>query len=245
VDQEGAAVGAMIARILNGCLCGLVLAGGAQAFEVDDARLKQCPGLEEWLAQNPAGVQSRSPVTTASQASLQARILRMAAEDQEVRNRFIASQGTADEKKTVNEMNAVDRTNLRALRKIVATHGVPTPHTIGENGMEAFWTLVQHGDLPLQAKMLRAFKTRDSGIPAKDLALLEDRVLVNQTRPQVYGSQFYPLGDDMVPYTIEDPIHVDERRQAMNLMPLAMYKCWLMIMYHPDKPAAGDDHAPQ
>jgi hypothetical protein len=77
------------------------------------------------------------------------------------------------------------------------------------------------------------------------MALLEDRVLVNQGRPQVYGSQFYDLGDDMVPYTIEDPIHVDERRQAMNLMPFAMYKCWLLIMYRPDKPAAGDDRAQQ
>jgi hypothetical protein len=236
----------MIARILKSCLCGLVLAGGAQAFEFDDARVKQCPGLEEWLAQNSAGVQSRSPVTTASQPSLQARILRMAAEDQEVRNRFIASQGSPDEKKSVNEMKAVDRTNILAVRKIIATHGVPTPHTIGQNGMEAFWTLVQHGDLSLRAKMLRAFKAeKNSGIRMDEMALLEDRVLINQVRPQVYGSQFYPLGDDWVPYTIKDPDHVDERRQAMNLMPLAMYKCWLMIMYHPDKPAAGDDHAQQ
>jgi hypothetical protein len=236
----------MITRILKGCLCGLLLAGGAQAFEIDDPRMKQCPGLVEWFAQKQADDQSRPPVTTTSQPLLQARILRMAAQDQEVRNRFTASQGSPEEKSSVNEMMAVDRSNLRAVRKIVAAHGVPTPRTIGQNGMEAFWTLVQHGDLSLQAKMLRTFKAeKNSGIRLDEMATLEDRVLVNQGRPQVYGSQFYLLGNEWVPHTIEDPDHVDERRRAMSLMPFTMYKCWLVIVYHPDKADAADHHAQQ
>jgi hypothetical protein len=103
---------------------------------------------------------------------------------------------------------------------------------MGTDGMDAFWLLVQHADdFKFQARMLRTFESGDFGISLSDMALLKDRVLMHQGKPQIYGSQFNSDGDKWVLYDLEDPSHVDERREAMHLMPLDMYKCALTVFY--------------
>jgi hypothetical protein len=58
--------------------------------------------------------------------------------------------------------------------------------------------------------------------------LLEDRVALGEGRPQTYGSQLRTDGNGplYVP-AIADPDHVDERRAAVGLPPMADYvKHW-------------------
>jgi hypothetical protein len=57
-----------------------------------------------------------------------------------------------------------------------------------------------------------------------NIAYLEDRVRVGEGRPQFYGTQFYAdEAGNIGPRPIEDPDHVDERRQAVGLQPLSEY----------------------
>jgi hypothetical protein len=56
------------------------------------------------------------------------------------------------------------------------------------------------------------------------LAYLEDRVRVNQGRPQLYGTQFFGTGAELKPRPIEDKEHLDERRAKVGLGSFEDYK---------------------
>lgn len=62
-------------------------------------------------------------------------------------------------------------------------------------------------------------------------ALSVDRTRIQDGQKQLYGSQFDTEGDKCEPLPIEDPEHVDERRTAVGLGPLAEYAKQLCEMY--------------
>jgi hypothetical protein len=52
--------------------------------------------------------------------------------------------------------------------------------------------------------------------------MLEDRIRVAEGRPQRYGTQFdWDASGEMSPMPVEEAEHVDERRRAVGLGPLA------------------------
>ena len=124
---------------------------------------------------------------------------------------------------------AVDEANTSRLKLIVAQYGWPGPEMVGHDGVLAAFLLVQHADrdpafqqatLPLVREAYLAGK-----IPGENYALLQDRVLVGEGQPQIYGSQcrLAPDGTKWVPQPIEDEAHVDQRRREVGLGPLAEY----------------------
>lgn len=146
----------------------------------------------------------------------------------------MASERLADEGAAALErMRKTDAANLSRLKTIVKIHGVPSAGTIGTQGMQAFWVLVQHadGDPSLQEQVLAALSVDSRGLPLNEIALLTDRVQVNRGKPQIYGTQFHRESGTFVPDTIEDASALAERRKRMDLMPLADYECVLRVSY--------------
>jgi len=97
------------------------------------------------------------------------------------------------------------------------------------DGAFAAWLLVQHADADpeFQAYCLELMKDAyESGeVRGQDLAYLTDRVLVNQGKKQLYGTQFWtPPGGKIQPRPIEDEAKLDERRSKMGLGLFAEYK---------------------
>jgi hypothetical protein len=120
-----------------------------------------------------------------------------------------------------------DEQHTERMKEIVAEHGWPGRSLVGEEGAHAAWLLVQHADAAFMAHCLplleRAVYAGEAA--AKDYAYLLDRVRMNQGRPQVYGSQFKSGPDGkLVLHPIEDAAHVDERRRALGMEPLADYE---------------------
>jgi hypothetical protein len=57
---------------------------------------------------------------------------------------------------------------------------------------------------------------------ARELAMLEDRVAVNEGRPQTYGTQIAEVADGKpVPWPCTEPERLDELRAGVGLEPLA------------------------
>lgn len=144
----------------------------------------------------------------------------MRSSDQRIRG---AGTGlTAEEGRQQAELDDV---NMRRLQEIIAKYGWPGYEFAGVPGAKAAFLVVQHtGDLSLQDKylpMLRSAVARNDA-SAADLALLEDRVRVRHGQLQIYGSQLSGV-TPLTPEPIEDPEHVDERRRAVGLPPLAEY----------------------
>lgn len=129
----------------------------------------------------------------------------------------------------------IDLANMTRLEEIIGQYGWPGARLVGIKASDNAFLVLQHGDLKSQQRHLPAFRaavvTNDA--PASQLALLEDRVRVDQGQAQIYGSQV----KDGKPAPIEDEANVDRRRAAIGLMPLAAYLKLLGVIYAPAPPA--------
>ena len=56
-----------------------------------------------------------------------------------------------------------------------------------------------------------------------DVAMLTDRVRTQEGKLQVYGTQFRIVDGALAPFPIEDPAHLDARREQAGLLPMAEY----------------------
>jgi hypothetical protein len=157
-------------------------------------------------------------------SSLRDELLAMAAEDLRVRQE-LADEGSLYEGYHPR-MEAVHRENAARLARILDEHGWPGATLVGAEAAEAGWLIVQHaiGEPALQRRCVQLLweAARRGDVPAWQPAMLEDRVRMFEGRQQRYGTQLEPDAEGFVhPYTIEDPEHVDERRRAVGLEPLA------------------------
>jgi uncharacterized protein DUF6624 len=148
--------------------------------------------------------------------SMRAELLRRADVDQAARN---ARDPVA--------MERADAENLRWLKQVIAEGGWPGRSAVGDDGASAAWLLAQHADcdpaFQRQCLTLLAAAVEASQAKKADLAYLTDRVLLAEGQPQEYGTQVMWRNRRCVPRDLRDPDHVDERRAAMLLEPLAEY----------------------
>ena len=86
--------------------------------------------------------------------------------------------------------------------------------------------------LPLVEKAYRS-----GGLSGQSYALLLDRVLVGEGKPQVYGTQAKRFeewkGREPALEPIEDEANVDRRRAEVGLFPLSEYREMLRRFYFP------------
>lgn len=123
--------------------------------------------------------------------------------------------------------SSVDDTNRERLKEIVRVYGWPLISMVGKEAASAAWLLAQHSDPEpqFQAECLSIMENLSSDEIARDeLAFFEDRVRVNQGLPQIYGTQFYKRDGVFGPRPIEDPEHLDERREEVGLGSFAAYE---------------------
>lgn len=242
-------------------LISLVGAGAARADASDDALAKACPGIARWQAaerkahstHTGAAIAARDAARRFSAPQDRRQLLQRVTADQQVRDAAIAASKASDmdpnaRKAAFQRMGAVDGDNLAWLKARVKRAGFPTVAEVGEQGMAAAFLLTQHADRDpaFQASVLKTLAARgkDMGIKKSDYALLTDRVLRAQGKPQRYGTQFasdpaHPGQMTMDP--VEDPAGLDRRRAAMELPPIKDYECAIRTIYGstPAKPSSA------
>ncbi|MDE0453118.1 MAG: hypothetical protein OXI90_15300 [Gammaproteobacteria bacterium] len=125
------------------------------------------------------------------------------------------------------KQSQADAKNLARLREIISEHGWPGQSLVGRDGATAAFLILQHADHETQVEYLPLVKAAvEAGeFERRRFALLQDRVLVGEDKPQVYGTQLY--WDDetgkLELFPIEDEENVDSRREEIGMMPLAEY----------------------
>lgn len=124
----------------------------------------------------------------------------------------------------------IDRVNTKNLKKIVRKYGWPIINLVGKKANRSAWLLVQHADkdLAFQKKCLslmeKIFKKYPNEIDKKHIAYLKDRVLVNEGKKQLFGTQFYVNKEGIFgPQPIRNKCHLEYRRKAYNLPPLEKF----------------------
>ncbi|MGS0572113.1 DUF6624 domain-containing protein [Xanthomonas oryzae pv. oryzicola] len=209
-------------------------------ISIDDLRNKDRPGLNRLrkMRQWPALLAKAERVNAQQQATLNLQLrqelLARMEKDQQVRYAAIAAGGKPADWATVTP---VDRANTAWLKQVVAAQGWPGRRLVGEDGANAAWVLVQHADADpaFQAQVLALMETAlaTQDVAPDDVALLTDRVLLAQGKPQRYGTQFHRDADDrMALQPTEDEAGLDARRLRMGLPPMDQYKKMLQDIYH-------------
>ncbi len=116
--------------------------------------------------------------------------------------------------------------NFAAAKKMIDANGFPDHDMVGEEATHKFWMMVQHMDgYPnFQMQVLRRMSgpVDQNKASSKDFAYLTDRVLINQQRPQHFGTQVYydNVAKTYKPHPVDDITRTNERRAEIGLAPL-------------------------
>jgi hypothetical protein len=136
------------------------------------------------------------------------------------------------------KMKNVDEKNRTRLKQIIDEHGWLRKSQVGQHGAMVMWIIAQHADeeVQFQKQCLKFMQAATDGeIELKHIAYLTDRVLVNENKPQRYGTQ---MDNNFQPRPLEDPDNVDCRRAEVGLPTLSEYLSVAKQQY--EKMAAGE-----
>lgn len=191
--------------------------------------LKACPGAAEFAQRRREQRASGAAAGTTIQASrpaLRDALVELAGKDQALR---LAEQSAQGKPSPWFRKASADLTR----KAVQLMNGrFPTVEEVGRDGVDAAWLLVQHAgmDAPeFQRQMLAQVESTPQAFAFQngEPALLADKVLVTQGRPQRYGTQFELRQGRYVPLPIQPPDGVDIRRASVGLMPLPDYDCFI------------------
>jgi hypothetical protein len=163
---------------------------------------------------------------------LRGELLDLVARDQQNRegiDSVIAAAGAGSRQgdSALKAMTAADAPLLGRLSEIVKDRGWPGRTLVGDDGAHAAWLILQHAPTDVQRSMLPLVRAAVAKHDARasDLALLEDRVLADEGKPQRYGSQlaYPPQGGVPTLKPVDDPACVDIRRASVGLESLTLY----------------------
>jgi len=180
--------------------------------------------------------------TTSAQSvanpTLRQELLQLVEQDQAIRNELIKKGIEHPDESVLARMKVIDAANTERMRAIVRQYGWPGPELVGQDGTDGAFLLVQHANLAFQKEMLPLVEKsyKNGKLSGQSYALLLDRVLVGEGKPQVYGTQVKEWkGKEPVLQPIEDEANVDKRRAEVGLFPLSEYRELLKKMYFPQE----------
>ncbi len=115
--------------------------------------------------------------------------------------------------------------NTKRLLKLLDKYGWPTASQVTEFAAAGAALIINHTSYELRSKYFPLLKKAFEKGEAQPLrfAKMQDRLLVEEGKEQLYGTQI--KFEDLVrtPFPIKDPVNVDERRAKIGLGPLAPY----------------------
>lgn len=128
-------------------------------------------------------------------------------------------------KSASEKMKKIDLESVDIVAKIIDKYGWLGKDKIGKEANETLFLGIQHiDDLVVQSKYLPAIKdaVKKGNAEPWHLAFLTDRVLMNQGKKQIYGTQKIITKKSETSYIIplENPEKVDELRKEIGLDPL-------------------------
>lgn len=133
-----------------------------------------------------------------------------------------------------NEKMAADATQRLAsamaaqqsrLGAIIAAEGWPRLSVVGARAATSAMTVVLEADLAFMRRHVVVIRAAaQAGEADKSLlAQLEDRILVEEGKPQRYGTQVMTVGGKARLFPVADAVGLDQRRKEVGLLPICTY----------------------
>ncbi|MCR5519189.1 MAG: hypothetical protein K6F21_02550 [Bacteroidales bacterium] len=153
--------------------------------------------------------------------------------DQEVRQ-WTAGMAEASAEETIKheaEMRKTDSLNQILISYILDEKG--WPEGLSDKANQGIWLVIDHADDAFRKKYLPLVKAKaEEGILAKsDYATLYDRVLMNDGKAQIYGTQIHMAAEfvedqfcmQLYLWPVEDISKLDSLRKEAGLSPIEDY----------------------
>lgn len=141
----------------------------------------------------------------------------------EVRKKY--GRESEEEKRVRSIMKKADDTNADKIQDIIDRAGWLGSDKVGYYGNQTYFLAIQHvEDTIVQKRYLPVLRkaVKEGRAEPWQYAFLQDRLLMNQGKPQIYGTQKIISADPEKSYLIplQDPENVDELRAEVGLGPL-------------------------
>ena len=156
--------------------------------------------------------------------ALRKELIALAEKDQELLQ-SVKDSGELMDDEYHPKLRRLHEENTRRAKEVLSEGGWPAISQVGEDGSDAMWLIVQHSVLepefmlscvPVLERLVKAGEAK-----GWQLAFLQDRALMLQEKPQIYGTQHVlDTNGELRPYELADPDGVDKRREAVGLEPL-------------------------
>lgn len=123
--------------------------------------------------------------------------------------------------------NEISAGSFEEMENLIVKYGWPTYSSVGELAADAPLLAINHHESEtVRIKYLDKIKNaclKKEG-SCMEYAKIQDRILVNTDKLQIYGMQFkYNDKRVLEPFPIVDPEYVDQRRKKIGLQPLKDY----------------------
>ena len=121
----------------------------------------------------------------------------------------------------------IGATNFTKMEILIKEYGWPTYSMVGDLAADAPLLIINHHENPeIRKAYIKQVETacRSGEGSCMEYAKIQDRILVEENKPQIYGMQFrYNEKRVIEPFPIENPEMVDQRRKEIGLGPLKDY----------------------
>lgn len=146
-------------------------------------------------------------------------LLEMFQEDQDFRRQALRAGHLYDTKEAEN----LSKKHVVALQAIIEKFGWPSKEKFDEDCSFAAWTIAQHANhtIQFQKKALEYISNLDERFAPIYWVFLTDRILANENKPQLYGTQYTKDGKL---WPIHDPNNLEARRKKMALSSIDHYQ---------------------
>lgn len=172
-------------------------------------------------------------------SELQMQLVKMYIEDQAARGNLMENiilKNNIDSAEVSKDGTIlVDERNRKGLKEIIAKHGFPTRKLVGKDAMRGIFFIIQHSDRDKEWPKSQ-FSNIEQAVKAGDMdgqwyAYLYDRIKINSGEKQLYGTQFAKvdvINKIVVLADTEDLENLDKRRMEIGMMPIQMYKDFML-----------------
>ena len=125
-----------------------------------------------------------------------------------------------------------DHRNQELVISIIEKCGMPTLNEVTQEHMTAIWLGLQHTNKKYRKKYFPLIEeaVKNGDLSKQQYALMKDRILMDEGKPQIYGSQI----KNGKLYKLENPETVNERRKKMGMKTIENYLKHFNIQFNPN-----------
>ena len=125
-----------------------------------------------------------------------------------------------------------DHRNQELVISIIEKCGMPTLKEVGQRQMDAIWLGLQHTTKEVRKKYFPQIEKalQNGDLSKQQYALMKDRILMDEGKPQIYGSQI----ENGKLYKLENPETVNERRKEMGMESIEDYLKRFNLTFNPN-----------